>query len=181
MTIALNMLNSAVSNDLMLGNPIYGVGESVDYDAETSLSDYPNMGWAAPIGGFIISAARNDWQWGIDKKLHWGYADTSGLHCDWPQALGADSYNAVSRVQVYCRAEAYYPWHSAAPAIDFRYTVTLTFGKNQIEWSVEGCRDGFPAYEGYLNGQALFQHADNQTPSSLFAVCGQTFTEQGVI
>jgi len=180
-TIGLDLLNPAVSNNVMIGSGVYEVGMSVEYDAETSLSDYPNLGDLAPQGGYLLNDARADWTWGIDKKMRWGYASTDFLRCDPPERLGPNAYEATSSMRVYCEATAYYPYHSLAPGIDFEYTITLTFGRNQIAWIVEGCRDSFPAYEAHLNGQKLLHHGDDGSPSSLFPPCDVTVYEQGVI
>lgn len=179
--IVANLLNPAVSNSLISGSPSYHAGQSTEYDAETSLTDYPNMGDLAPQGGYLTAAAKADTVPGGDKKLRWGPGGKAGTYCEAPERLGADSYNAVSRMKIYCEGTGTYPYHSLAPAIDWQYTVFLTFGKNEIAWTITGCRDGFPAYQAHLNNKKMLHHGDNGRPSSLFAPCEVQVNESGVI
>jgi hypothetical protein len=179
--IVANLLNPAVSNALLSGSPSYHAGQSTEYDAKTSLTDYPHMGTLAPQGGYLTAAAKADTIPGGDKKLRWGPGGKAGTHCTAPERLGADNYNAVSRMKIYCEGVGTYPFHSLAPAIDWQYTVFLTFGKNQVAYTIVGCRDGFPAYQAHLNNKKMFHHGDNARPSSLFPTCDVQVNESGVI
>lgn len=61
------------------------------------------------------------------------------------------------------------------------YQITLIFDSGHIEYALEGCHDGFPSYEAYINGVPIITDVDNGDPLSLFPPCDVPVEEEGVI
>jgi hypothetical protein len=177
----INLYNPAYFDQTVAYGPEPGVGLSTEYDADTSLSNPGNLGSFAPSGGSLLWVAQDDWEWGPPYKTRWATAGMSGISCDSPERLGQEGGPETSRLRVRCFGSVYFPLHSFAPAVDWDFTYTFTFGHNEVAFQVTGCRDGFPAYEVYGTQQTILQHTDNGDPMALFASCGNSISESGVI
>ncbi len=49
-------------------------------------------------------------------------------------------------------------------AIDWDFTLALDASVEPAQWTLNGAHDGFPAYEIYVNGQAVYQHDPGPPP-----------------
>jgi hypothetical protein len=105
------------------------------------------------------------------------------MGCQSPQRLGPDSAtpNGGSTNRVHCFGAVANPLIAGSPDIDWDLTFTFRWGDSRIHYTVEGCHDGFPAYEAYMNNSPLMQHSDNGRISSLFPPCDRTVYETGDI
>lgn len=82
-----------------------------------------------------------------------------------PAAAATDGATAVKVILAGAN-----PLISASPDIDAELLVELIEKNGAIDVAVTGAHDGFPAYELYVNGTAVYTHdpvATNQTPLSL--------------
>jgi len=178
---AIDLMNPAYNADSILSGPHHATGLSVEYDAPTSLSHPQRLQDLAPSGGWILPSAYDDWSWGGEQKLYWAFAGTENMWCSPPERLGQSQATGTASLRLRCSGASYYPFHSFSPAIDWDLTFLFIFGYSQVQYSVSGCRDGFPAYEAYGNTRAMMNHFDNGSPSSLFPPCDTAVFEDGVI
>jgi hypothetical protein len=169
MTTLIDVYNPAVNDGDILGGPWHEADLTTEYDTETSVP--------YPPGTYISSAAYNDWVWGYPMKTRWGFGDTSANSCS-VQRLGPGL--GFSRHSLHCVGSASNPLLLIDAAIDWDLTFTFKYGFNQVEYQVEGCTDGFPAYEAYANGIPLFQESDNGNFLSLFPPCDRNIQTSGV-
>jgi hypothetical protein len=166
-----DIANPAVNNNDDWGPPTTGVGLTVEYDYDTSLQFYPF--------GPLSWDAENDWQWGDPMKREWAFADASGIACTSIVRTGTTANTSKNRVR--CYGSSSNPLVPGSPPIDYDLTFNLEWGLRRVEFTVEGCTDGFPAYESYLNNQTLFNREDNGNVLSLFASCGEPISASGEI
>jgi len=166
----IDLLNPAVNDGYVLDGPFDEAGLTVEYDVETSVRE--------ECGYHICDDARNDWTWDNTLKTRWAFADVSSS-CDNVQNLGPGP--GYSRQSWHCVGAGNNPLVFASPDIDWDLTFTFTYGFNKVEYVIDGCRDGFPAYEAYGNGTPMLQAPDNGNVFSLYPPCDQTVQTAGVI
>jgi hypothetical protein len=171
-----DVYNPALNDLDILSGPTHQAGLTEEYDLGTSL-DAP-----APFGR-ITAQARNDWAWDVPLKTRWAMADTSNMSCTSPTRLGHPT-DTTSAHRFTCSAAASDPliW---SPNVRWDLTITLTWGNDQIAYTVTGCHSYFPAFEAYVNGGtspvALFQDAGSNSPSDLLYGCAASVSTSGVI
>lgn len=165
----IQVLNPALSDSNIFAGPHPYTGLTQEYDDETSL-----------VNGQLTSAARNDWTWDSTLKTRWATASTAGLSCN-VQRLGASAPAGISRNKVVCEAQANNPLLPYSPDIDYRMEFQLTFGLNKVQYQITGCRDAFPAYEAYLNGQTAYAQPPTGSTWRLFFSCDQSISASGEV
>ena len=106
-------------------------------------------------------------------KTQWATAGTDGMGCSTPVRSPADTQTFD------CIASVGNPLVALSPYIDWSLDFKLVWGASHVHYTVNGCHDGFPAYAGYINGTALYQHDDNGDPSSLFGSCDTPVEAEG--
>lgn len=162
MASIIQVRNPAYSNSDVFSGPDHYTGLTVEYIVEYE-------GKLSLVDGHITEEARNDWIGGPPLKTRWGTADRSGLSCE-ARRLGPDPAREVTRMQVICSGEAHDPL-VISPDVDYRFEFELTFGRNQVEYTLTGCHDGYPAFETYLGGQAVFTRSPISSPWSMVFPC----------
>lgn len=171
-----DIANPAVNDVNDLDSPHQDVGITEEYDVASNPSALD-----APMPfGRITQLAKDDWTWGSPLKTRWDWASTSSMACYPPERLGPDDgQGSTNRVR--CFGSVSNPLVAGSPAIDWDLTFTFRWGENKVQYTVDGCHDGYPAYEAYLNGSTLFQHSDNGNPWSLFPPCDHNVHETGEV
>ncbi len=171
--------NPGINDGNWLLSPAAQAGLSEAYDLHTSLDNLPFL------GGRLTQAARDDWDWGGDKKLAWAFGDIGDSGCDSYERLGDSIQAWTSSVRIRCHgygANPVVPWpfSAFAPDIDWEFTLTLTFGFDQVQYVLDGSSDGYPSFELYLSGHPVLQQQDSGDPWDLvgwpdtpFYVAGQ--------
>ena len=154
-----DLFNPGVNDSLVLGGPWSDVGLSAIYEAATSLD-----------GDHLSQAAKDDWEAGFPMKILWGFADTGGMACEYPQRMGQVNGPFTSTLFVACHASASFPFLAVAPGIDWEYQLVTVFGDHGFDYELTGCHDGFPNHEVYINGVGILQDT-HETPLSLFPPC----------
>ncbi len=166
-----DVYNPAVNDADVLSGPTHQAALTEEYDLGSSL-DAP-----APYGR-LTNEARNDWIWDPPLKTRWAMADTSNMSCTSPQRLGPSGQTSAH--EIHCTATASDPliW---APSVKWDLTIKLTYGLNQIEYTVTGCHSYWPDFEAYVNGASLFQNTGSNHPDDLFYGCAASVSNSGVI
>jgi hypothetical protein len=162
-----DVYNSAVSDDSYLSGPHNYTGLTTAYDRDTSLTSY----W-----GNLLPAAFHDWVPGYPMKISWAFASTSGFSHEYTR-MGPAPWDGTSTVQHISIGSAADPLIAFAPAVDYRMVFQLTFGLNKVQYRLTGCHDGFPAYEAYINGTAVYTR---WATGNVFAMFGYCDTDIGV-
>lgn len=125
----------------------------------------------------LTQEAREDWVEGWPMKVAWAVSNLDDAFCDVTR-IGPEPTN---QIQVYCGVATSNPLIVFAPAVDMEYEINLTFGSGEIEYELEGCHDGFPSYEVYINGVPIITDVDNGNPNSMFPPCDISIEREGVI
>lgn len=171
---AFQLLNPAYE-DIDFGSlaPMHSTGTSVEYHAESSLTDYPNMGWGPPAGGGSLrQEAKDDWIPDNYLKVRYTNPSNAGMGCYSPLRLGQTEGEGTSAHSIYCWGAASYPFHSVAPSIDWEVTLTFKYGFDKVEGKAEGCKDEFPAHAAYgRETTVLYETPDNENPYSVGYPC----------
>lgn len=166
-----DVLNSATDSGGWLLAPTFGASLSTMYDRDTSLSQ-------GMLGGSLLQAAKDDWEWGGDKKLAWSTASVSG-YCTVPEHLYEQYGWETSSIQFDCNFYGANPLVFASPDIDVEFTLRLTFGNDQVQYDIHGGWDGFPSMELYLNGITAVAEHDNGDLLSLVGGASTSFSGSG--
>jgi hypothetical protein len=144
----------------------------------------PNSWWAdvgvsrcyandGVVAGHILPAAKADTVLG---DCHYKVHQKKGIQGeDWWQSALVYKRPSDGVVEVYASCKAYVPVVPFAPAID--YCFTLTFSPSCTDpavthWTLSGTHDGFPSYEIYVNGTAIYQYAAQSIGGLFGPDCG---------
>lgn len=149
-----SLWNSATTHQTFLNAPDHQSGVSIEFEAESSLTAYPDpwFDWTgdAPTGGTLRWEAW-DWDPGVPYMTRWGQNFLNESGCTIPERLGpSPSDPLTSRVRLSCYYRGWQAFvYSPAPPIEWGFELVVTFGRGEANVAVSGCATTFPAMEFY--------------------------------
>lgn len=189
--VSLEVWNSAIK-DQEIKTPVQRyVPLSQTFEAGSSLTDWENacyfciwQGQGPWTGGGVLTleAMQDNTVWDFHQKLNVGVADLNSVNGDNPERLGM--IEGRSHLRIHCKGDPYFPLHEMGPfiAVDFEFVLLIKFGELAAAWEVSGCRDRFPAFEGYLfESVTMYNGSDSGNPFDMGDWCGQPFSNSGIV
>jgi hypothetical protein len=162
------IVNTAARSGTWASGPSRIVGQTVNYEAETSLN-----------GGHLTAGARADTERGEPMKIDWATASDDRLSCG-----GVAKYppqDQKVRTTVFCTMAANNPLVTGSPDIETDFWLEIYFGKGEAAWRLNGCRGLFPHREALVQGEFAYQAGRQSNVWWLLAPCGaDNFNVTGV-
>jgi len=165
--------NPGTNSNLVHSGPVHDTGITREFEKSSSLDG----------SGHFLPAALADTTPGTPYMTAEGQASTSNMNCVGPYRLYQTVLVGSSAMKVRCYGYASNPLVSYAPAIDWDFTVRLTFYNRGVDWSfVDDSRsDGFPNYQVHLNAVRIADHSHDGDILRLFPPMEISYYQGGAI